>query len=444
MASLGLVGSLSGCSSVPIVGDDGGGGGGGADDRINRVPEGSMFVVHVSVGEMLADDEVTQRMNELLQDQTTQEDQPQSIEDAFSEAESELGFNPRDVSEMLAFGNQEDETAGSILWTGWEQSAVTSALTDNGYTEDSYSGTTVYTRQSSAEATSIARLEETTYAFGTQESIETVIDTWNGDAPSVSGNVETGFTDAQGGYVQFAFDVPEQDVPQDTQSGMNLQAINNVQYGYGSVTDASAGREMQVKLEATDGDAASGIKGLVDIGLGTAEQQLQQSAQQPGADTEEIQNFQNALSNVETSASGSTVTISNSDGITFAVGALAVAATFVLGVGSSSATGSATTEGVRPPQATFSVDYDGSSLEITHAGGDSIRADRLFVMAGSTVGQSWAELDGSMSGSGSDAPMVQAGDSVTLNDVSSDYELSIIWRGEGTSRVLYQDSGPGA
>lgn len=331
MATLGVGGSLSGCSGLPF----GGGGNGSAspDERISKVPEGATFVMHVSASAMLSDDVVRDRANQLLQDSASAGD-PQSLDEAFSQAESELGFDPSDVTEMLAFGNSANDSAGSILWTEWEQSAVTSALTDNGFSEGSYGGKTVFTPSSAmAGETRIARLEETTYAFGgTQQSINAIIDTWTGDGSAASGDVETAYTAAEGGYVQFGFDIPPEQLPSDGQSGgQGMQAVNNIEYGHGSVTDADNGRELVLELETSDEESAQGLRGLIDVGLGTVEQQLQQAAQQPGADTENIQQFLDALSNVETSQDGTTVTIRNSDGITFAIGALAVAATFALG-----------------------------------------------------------------------------------------------------------------
>jgi hypothetical protein len=331
VASLGVMGSLSGCSSVPFTGGDGGDGGTNANERIDDVPEGSTFAMHVSVGAMLSDEVIRERLNELLAEQSSGEG-PQNIDEALSQVESEAGFDPANVQEMLAFGSVESNTAGSILWTGWEQDAVTSALSENGYREESYGETTVYARNSSdTDGTRIALLDESTYGFGTRESVRAIIDTWNGDSSAVSGDVETAYTSAEGGYVQFGFDIPTEQL-QDS-GGQTMQAFRNVEYGHGSVTDADNGREMVVKMEASDEESARGIIGLIDIGLGSARQQVQQIAQQSQGDTEDIEEFQSALENVETNRNGTTVTVRNSDGITFAIGALAVAATFAVGIG---------------------------------------------------------------------------------------------------------------
>ena len=444
LASVGLVGSLSGCSSIPFVG--GNGGTSGANQRINKVPAGSTFVVHVNLGAMLSDDVVRQRVNELIQQEAGNSGGPQSIDDAINQAESQAGFDPSNVSEMMAFGSAETNTAGTILWTDWDSDQVTSTLTENGLAESSYGGKTVYAPDMSmGGASSIALLDDTTYAFGTQQSIEAIIDTWTGEASSVSGDVETAFTSAQGGYVQFGFDVPSEQLQQGSGGGggMNLQAINNVQYGYGSVTDANNGRAMVLKLQASDEESARGIKGLIDIGLGSAKQQLQRAAQQPGADTENVQQFQSALENVETNRNGQTVTVRNNDGIDFAIGALAVAATFALGFGAS-ASGGSSVSGRTAPQANFSVEYSGGTLRITHAAGDHIAADRLYISGGSGSVRTWQSLGGSASGTVDGRPAVTAGDSVELTGVDSDYQLRIIWQRGDTSAVLLRAEGPGA
>lgn len=440
MASLGIVGSLSGCSSVPFIG--GNGGNSNANQRIENVPEGSTFALHVSVGAMLSDDVVQQRLNELLQEQTSQQSGPQSLDEAFGQVESEVGFDPRNVEEMLAFGSVESNTAGSILWTGWEQDAVTTALSENGFSEDSYGGVTVYTQDSmSADGAPVALLDDSTYGFGTPENLRKIIDTWNGDASSVGGDVETAFTSATGGYVQFGFDIPTQQLQGG--GGQTAQALRNIEYGYGSVTGADNGREMIVNMEASDGEAAGGIKSLLDIGLGSAQQQLQQISQQSQGDTEDIEEFLTAVNNIETSRNGSTVTVRNSDGITFAIGALAVAATFALGVGSASGGGGGMSSEA-PPQANFSGNFDGNALTLTHNGGDMIPAGNLYV-SGATGGmETWASLGGSTSGSANGQPAVAAGDTLQLTGVSSDYELRLIWRTGDTSAVLFQQFGPDA
>jgi FlaG/FlaF family flagellin (archaellin) len=125
----------------------------------------------------------------------------------------------------------------------------------------------------------------------------------------------------------------------------------------------------------------------------------------------------------------------------------AVIGTFVLGLGGSVQQ--------TAPQASFTFDYDqsasgttgdfGSSgndglLTITHDGGDSVEAQRLFV-SGGTVGSASDWTNGGFTS----GDAVSAGDSITANINNGD-TIRVTWEsqnGENTA-TLARFSGPNA
>jgi flagellin-like protein len=116
-------------------------------------------------------------------------------------------------------------------------------------------------------------------------------------------------------------------------------------------------------------------------------------------------------------------------------------ATFVFGLGDEPAPVA--------PTSTFSVEYNstGSSVEITHTGGDKIRGDRLYVR-GESLDESgaWANGDGSMSGTIDGNSAVVSSDTWTVNVTDAGYEVRVVWvstDGERSAELAFE-RGPGA
>jgi len=102
------------------------------------------------------------------------------------------------------------------------------------------------------------------------------------------------------------------------------------------------------------------------------------------------------------------------------------------------------------PSVAVSFDYmvgdgSGGELTITHTSGDTVRAGSLVLRGqfGAASGGTWLDYGGGASGDVGGDPAVVAGDSVTVS-AGSDYELNVVWEGEGTSAVLAADEGPEA
>jgi len=112
----------------------------------------------------------------------------------------------------------------------------------------------------------------------------------------------------------------------------------------------------------------------------------------------------------------------------------AVITTFVFGL-----TNSAASEG--SPAASFSADYDGENLTLTHTDGDRVAVNELYVRGDGITNTQWG---GDASSSVDGEPAVVAGDSMTISGVSSDYDVRVVWQNEGRSTVLMHSQGPDA
>ena len=138
----------------------------------------------------------------------------------------------------------------------------------------------------------------------------------------------------------------------------------------------------------------------------------------------------------------------------------AVIATFVLGLGDQVSN--------TAPQASFSFDWDDSSgdedtLNVTHDGGDTIKAKNLYVrgdagtdssrsstVINTDIGESWDNYD-TESGAGSFSTIsanddVTAGSTIKVHQIGSDGEIDIVWeRSTGdNSATLSSWEGPEA
>lgn len=116
-------------------------------------------------------------------------------------------------------------------------------------------------------------------------------------------------------------------------------------------------------------------------------------------------------------------------------------ATFVFGVGDEPAPVT--------PTATFSLEYNstGSSVEITHTGGDAVRGDNLYVR-GESLDESgaWANGDGSMSGTVDSNSAVVSSDTWEVDVTDASYDIRVVWESPDGERSaeLASGEGPGA
>ena len=116
----------------------------------------------------------------------------------------------------------------------------------------------------------------------------------------------------------------------------------------------------------------------------------------------------------------------------------AVIGTFVLGLGDQVQT--------TAPNAQFNFDYnsaDSGNLTITHAGGDGINADEVFLTGDVQENDTVAAEDMSWSENSVHSGTLRAGDSVGVGNTAADSGTDYVWNGDADSaevRVVWQDA----
>jgi FlaG/FlaF family flagellin (archaellin) len=431
LGGLAAAGSLTGCTGV--LDSDAG------STKLDSVPSGATTVAYADVAGFLGDDDVRSNLNDRL---SGMELEVGSVADGLDRIESQVGLDPRGLTELLTFGEAgRDASFGAIVWTDWSESDVLAAAEENGtgFTESTYGGTTVY--EGDSDANWLGVLGDGQYVLGTKGAVEDVIDTRAGNAEPVSGSVRSAYQNAAAGYARFAFEVTDDVVPEDA-SGQ-LAAFQSVQTGYGSVS-ASGDASFQLTLTATDADSAANVADVIEGGLATFRNQIE-GRSPVGPSGEEMSDLVlGTIDETNVSQDGKTVTIRTAAGLGAVVSVVAaVVASFVLGLGDQQAP--------RAPQAAFSFAYDesASTVEITHDGGDTIPAANLTVTGSGFADASGADMtgpgpwQGTTSADAGDEPAVAAGDRVTVG-ITADCDLRLVYREENLSATLAAFEGPDA
>ena len=437
IGGLAAAGGLAGC--LGILGDGSGAG------RIDAVPADATTVLYANVAGFLDDDGVRESINEQIEtfaSATAGSDGPESVEDVLDQIESEAGLDPRGLNELITFAEVgESDSFGAVVWTDWSEDDLTAAAEDNeaDLEESSYEGTTIYEGE---DGSLLGVLADGTYAIGPEDVVEATIDVHNGDADPVGGDVRSAYENSQGGYVRFAFTVDEDLIPEESGGQFDVSVFEDVESGYGSV--AAGDTAFQLTLTTTDGDSAENVADVIEGGLTTMADQIEQESTFGPSGEELVANLLDAIENTEVSQDGSDVTISTAGDVGTVVAVVAaVVASFVLGLGGSVEQ--------RTPTAAFSFDFDSSAgvVEITHDGGDTIQAGNLRITGSGFANVGGADMTGpgrwrgSASGTIDGEPAVVAGDRVTVG-LRSDGEIRLVWRGDGSSATLAAFEGPDA
>lgn len=439
--ALGVLASLAGCQGPPGGGSDGGG-----RDRIVLVPEGAESVVRLDVAGLLADEDVREAANRTLSPYADVDGMPETLEEGLDRATQRWGLDPRGIREVLyaaAFGASTPNAA--VIWTDWSRSELFETLRAEGQpdSESTYRNRTVLSFESATgPPTAVTHLdgEAGVFAVGAKPSVETVVDRWDKEGDSVGGDLREAYTSAQSGYVRFGFDVPTEQLPEESKGPIDVTVFRGLTYGYGSLT---AEKSFGVTLRADGEEAAGEVAKVLDAGISLARKSLADSQS-----FEQMDTYVETLDRLSVEQQGDTVEIRLEDGGEVLLSFLgAVLGSYVLGLGSpQQSSGQDTGTGPETPQVAFGFDYEVAEreLRIVHEAGDSLRVDKLFVAGRGVENGRWDRLGGSASME-TDPPRVVAGDRLTLGDVPPDHVVRVVWEPDGaTSVTLAEFRGPEA
>lgn len=413
--------ALAGCSD-DILSDDGTG---TATTSPDVVPASPNLIASVDVNAALQDGTLRQQINDALAEFDPAMGEQVTVEDALDEIESNLGLDPRRVSELLVYADVEAEKAALVVDAGWTGEEIQSAMAAEVEVEtETYEGQTIY----EAPDTAVGVLPDDRYVMSTREGAREVLDVAVGNAPAADGNVADGFTSTPAGYARFAFEPPA-DFTAPPGGEFDMSVLEDLSYGYGALYSDGTTTGGELVLEATSTESAEEIEETADGLLAFASLQL-------GADEEVPEDVMTVLDATSVSQSGTSVTIENDDGRgLLPLVPLVSLGGFALGFGTqASASVSATDDGA--PQAAFEFDYDedANELAIMCVSGDSIPATELYVRGTSSRTGSWADIGG--------MDTVRAGEMIVI-DAEPDAIVQLIWDSGQSRSVIGKWQGPG-
>jgi hypothetical protein len=267
----------AGCTGV-LDGD--GDSSGSSGPQLDAVPDDASMVGYVDVAGMASDESLRELANAAFQAQDENSEYyqgPTSVDEMLRQAENESDLDPNKVVDMTFFGTEGEnvptnaEQAGAILNTEFTEDELTAAMEDEGteFETETHQDTTVYT-YGYENQNALAALGDGTFAVGDTEAVYSVLDVDAGDQNALSGEVRSQFESTDDGYLRFAADIPQDQVPTDQigqDAPVDTSAFNTVQYVSGSMSTSSDSVTTQVNLVSESSDDAARVGDVVDGAL---------------------------------------------------------------------------------------------------------------------------------------------------------------------------------
>jgi len=281
----------------------------GGDAPVDQTPDSSELVMHFDM-DGLQDDPETNRLSEITSEQeesTTEAD----IDEVESELQDELDIDPDSISTVLLFvediessEQSGEQNFGIITHGSFEAETVVDAIQqqEDDLTETEYNGHTLYTTEDASlrgGTSAVGVLGDGQVIVGDQQSVESAIDTAEGDTDALSGELRSEYdrtTDE--GLVGVAIEFPEETVPeQGGAAGVDpsvFESVNIMSAEY-YTSDGAIGTNVRLLTESSSD--AEDITSVIDGALVTFG-----NTGIPEIDAE--------IDNLETQQDGSTVTAS--------------------------------------------------------------------------------------------------------------------------------------
>ncbi|WP_336038125.1 hypothetical protein [Halobacterium yunchengense] len=298
----------AGCTG--FIGGEGSGSGDGA--ATERVPADASMVGYVDAAGMLEDDSLRDLANAAFEAQGQSEfySGPTSVEEWLTQVEDESGLDPSNVESMTFYGTEGEsvptnaQQAGAVIETSFTEDEIVSAMEESGteFAEESHQDTTVYT-YGYQNQNALAALGDGAFVVGDTTAVESVLDVDAGDEEALGGELLAQFESTDDGYLRFAADVPQDQLPADELGGnsqVDTSAFNAVTYVSGSFDTSGDEVSMRMNMISESSDDASRINDVVDGALSLYS----------GVGGDELRE---ALEKLSVSQDGDTVTVTYTD-----------------------------------------------------------------------------------------------------------------------------------
>jgi uncharacterized protein YdbL (DUF1318 family) len=270
-----------------FTGDDG--------STLDRVPEDVDSLAHVDFDDVRTETAIEETVDgylDLVAENDSNYDGPEDFEALQAEIENDTDLAYEDLHAVTSFSKEPAEAAdepsdaysGLVIRADWSESDLVGAIEDDegvDLTEREYEGVTVYESEGGEMGPTqwLAAPGDGFFVYGSEEAVKDSIDTFEGDADPVGGELREVYDDAPDGYVKFASAVPQEEVPdREVPAGgasLDVGAFKNVEFVAGAMyaEDDTLGTTVRFHVEDEDSarDTKDVLQGAVSLLRGFAD-----------------------------------------------------------------------------------------------------------------------------------------------------------------------------
>lgn len=287
VAATGTIAGLSGCSSVPGLGD---GGSGGSAEALDVIPADVTAVAYMDVGGMLEDEAVERLMNTLLELAAEEEGYtgPTTTAEWIQQIQDQADLDPKEMGEAITFGTAPDisgmetpaptdQYGGMWFTAGWSEDELVGTISENvaQFEEGEYASHTVYEPPSGLDQSWLGVIEEGEFVLGTEDAIKETIDVADGDMDSVGSDLRDAYSSLRSGLFKVATTVPEDKLPEESTNtgGVEVDPARIAQVESGATVAYHDGDQvgMEAAMTAEDSNAAEDVRDILAGARATAE-----------------------------------------------------------------------------------------------------------------------------------------------------------------------------
>lgn len=288
-------------------------------DASTQVPGDVEIVMHVDMD--IIDDENTRTLVNSQLEKSEMDDEPQSIEEAITEIENESELQIQDADEIMVYGqNPEttvgmestDEYIGIIMHGAWSEEDFVAAFNENNddqtFEETTYKEQTLYVADGEGEFQDdmyLGVLGNGQFVAGSEDAVKDALDVEAGDASAWSGELRSKYDNTRDGYITFAMDVPQDELPEEDSSStpIDTSAFSEIEYMSGVYYTSGDNMGMEMDMNVNGTESAQKLTEVTDgaLSLATGFVEDEQATE--------------ALRNIEVSRDESTVSITFEDSV---------------------------------------------------------------------------------------------------------------------------------
>lgn len=249
----------------------------GNDADLDLVPHGATSVTYVNVDQATSDQAIREVVDTWYELESSDTD---SMDEAMAEFEDETGLDLDDLHHATSFSKYDESTGtgvtqrtATILRSDWSESNFVAGVEqDDSVTlvASSYNGVTLYEPEEEprfgTSSSWIGVLGDGTYVVGTEAAVKDTVDVQQGDADPVEGELRDAFEGTRSGYIQFAFSLPEEQIPSEARN-VNTSKLRGVSVVTGAYYSTSNGLGFETTMHTESESTARDVKDVTEGGV---------------------------------------------------------------------------------------------------------------------------------------------------------------------------------